>query len=392
MGNQLSVACAEPLERIPACSQCGERDAQNGTLTADLMNDVMDKSSVTNGTDAPITLRLWLQGRAGRKAKLIDNETKTVIVTAESNDESTIVITNVNCEFLFDQLSAKSCGEFGLLKNQYFFDTCIEDPADPFQGEPARTASCFAVVQFAQFAAIYPPSITVPPLIAPEKYLCEPPADTSLDLQGQTSYQIDLDDSGCPVTITFQCTAPLSVFARAFTGTCLDCDGNTVDCAIDAAQVACKRYERVWSIVDPCCSGEGPRLCTEAVQLIDVVMGGPCFTCPANVCEPALETTGDPQEVLRAQKAIDQASIENAGVRNGCGVLLTPEQYTIDCDDEIICSRCCRGEVSVERTWTVTDLVCDKSARCVQRLRVVNPCWERYFPTTRQQQCPCAQD
>jgi len=374
---QLSVSCEGALDPIARCSDCDEFD---DSITYNLMQQVLDGAMVTDGVNAPVSLRQWLAAPHDRKADLKDHESQTVLATAIGMDGQA-TIDSQNCAFLFALLNETTCMESPL---DYEFDLCITDVT--LQPNP-RTAMCFDTIRVEQFAALNPPSLTVPPLIAPERFLCEPPQDqvTTL-LEGQTCYKVYPLGEGYDVTVTFQCTAPVGLIATvdAESGTCRDCLGATVSCNSD--DVACKRYERTWQASYARCGVDS------ATQLIDVVMSGPCFVCPPDVCD--LMTSGDPQFPLIGQGLADeffiQEQAQNGTLTNGCGVPLAVGQITVHFRDEVLCARCCRGEISVDRIWTVTDRVCNKTSSCTQHLRVHNPCWEQYFPLRREQQCPCA--
>jgi len=151
----------------------------------------------------------------------------------------------------------------------------------------------------------------------------------------------------------------------------LDCDGAQTE----PDEATCIRETRKFTFVDQNCFKF-----TEVQQTLFAVIGGPCFQCPADVTLLAV----DVDKALEEQQAKDRLAMQNAGIRNGCGVLLNAfdERFvTITSEDETICAQCCRGEVAVRRTWTVTDVGCDKTDSCTQVIKVLNPGWQQYFPT-----------
>ena len=84
----------------------------------------------------------------------------------------------------------------------------------------------------------------------------------------------------------------------------------------------------------------------------------PCFECPPDEC--ALEST-DFAETLAELKEAGIALIEST-VTDGCIENPPLTTVSITCNDKIVCSRCCRGELVVDRTWTVTNTACEQSS------------------------------
>lgn len=153
---------------------------------------------------------------------------------------------------------------------------------------------------------------------------------------------------------------------------CVDCDGKEVSC--NSASATCQYWVRSFVAVDQC----GQRSDVAPLTVYAVVVGGPCFQCPPDRLD--LSTRGSPKALLLSLAAQDQQSILDNGIKDGCGRALTPEQVCITFRDKVLCDRCCRRERSVERTWSVHDKQCNRTATCVQQLRVTNPCWQKYFP------------
>jgi hypothetical protein len=119
--------------------------------------------------------------------------------------------------------------------------------------------------------------------------------------------------------------------------------------------------------------------CPEKRSTVDVVVrriGSPCFECPPDRC--AIESC-DFNATLAALKEEDRVLVLESAT-NGCGSSEFNKQVT--CEDNVVCNRCHRGELVVERTWSLQNLDCFDPPRittCVQRLRLVNtPIYKRW--------------
>lgn len=135
--------------------------------------------------------------------------------------------------------------------------------------------------------------------------------------------------------------------------------------------------------------------CPDKQATLNVVVlqvGNPCFCCPPNRCSVK---SCDFDATLADLKQKDEQSIL-ASATNGCGQ--TVFNKTVTCSDRVLCNRCCRGEMSIERTWTLTNDDCTNPVRsrsCAQRIRLVNCVlnkrWQRYFPCPNGP-CNCSSD
>lgn len=124
---------------------------------------------------------------------------------------------------------------------------------------------------------------------------------------------------------------------------------------------------------------------------VEVICGPPCGECPPEcVCD--LDAT-DPDAFKKAKERTLNYILEN--FTDGCGGEIVEDNVV--CFDKVLCKRCCRNEKSIIRHWFIRDKCFDSKSTpdekkkhqtvCIQFLRSVNKCWNKYFPA--QCECPC---
>jgi len=354
------AATAKPLQLllvkltfdVDACASCNDTP----TVLEQLVSDIKTNAVVT--TDQPQTIDEWLMNAF---------TVFTILIGKDVIYQEGFQGVQQNCALFQQALGGPPprCEQAIFNIRIVLTDASIVPPLNAISAPIVRALS------------LAPPRITMPPDLTGEKGLCAlpPPNTTFPALTGPTTALLDLGSGVATVQITSACGTWLPLLGVSATDA-RDCAGNVI--TGEQSDAACQRYEILLTLPSQDCAGAN----AAGSQLIDVVVGGPCFQCPADEC--ALESR-DVKEALDAAVKRGCRSIKRAGVRNGCGRKLNQSEYSIAYADKRVCDRCCRGEVVVERTWTVQDKQCDVSASCVQQLRVVNPCWQKYFPST----CEC---
>jgi len=368
MADSLQLVLSRLVFDVDACASCDD----NSALLL-LVNQIIDSSTVvTDG--ASLTVEQWIATAPGNHFFKLN--------VRDGGDEQTVYVEPDVVPGIPEPV-APDCAKFeqcvlggppprcALLESNV--KVCLVVFDDPF-----TQAAATIVVRALPLA---PPKVTMPPDLVGAGGLCALPTlnTTFPPLVGPTRALLDLGSGVATVEVTSACGTWLPSVG-SLPDQLRDCNGATVT---DRSKASCERWAVLLTIPAdqdscfPAANGGGQ-------QLIDVVVGGPCFTCPADECD--IESRNIKQALDAAAKR-GIAAIKAAGVRNGCGRVLRANQFAISFRDKRAGDRCCRGEVVVQRTWTVRDTQCGVEASCVQRLRVFNPCWQKYFPSTCELSC-----
>lgn len=346
----LQVICpVPPPGPIEQCITCEDFQAQ-------FIANVLVDSQVIDGATT-FTLESWLNvDTANRSTEFTFTGQVSPFFTQIGGNQS------FQCDIVQERLADIGCAG----GTDAFVISITDNAMDP--PREAATPDCEFIIFPAEGISI---TVEPNPVI-----LCndpEAPPSDPLVFQGSKSYELLLDNGATTVTIESESRDRIELTFENVPQNCTDCGGNSVDC--ESGSVACQNFDRFFTVSNDCTTVTDEQRIRVARRV--------CFECPPDRCN--LMTTGDPLLLLAEQGLADQELILPT-VTNGC-VPLSADNVNVSFQDTVLCSNCCRGEISIRREWAVRDLICDRFSGCVQHLRVRNPCWEKYFPSFAG--CPC---
>ena len=346
-----SLICSNVRFEVGPCFDCNsEPDSQLVYLREPLLDDAI----VRRVNQPDISLRTYLLQKAGWTATIVVGGTDVLMLTS---DGSVINTTLADCGSFYDEVGGDSP-----LCTTETVDSNVIVVAD-------ATANCNVPISV---VSMQNPRVTGS---ADNVTFCDDiptPLDQSEPQNAPFTYQPYAESD---FEFQVESNAPCAAIKASAMGGLenvqfFDCSGEQTS----EQMATCKKAVQKFAFSFEACEKE-----TMVSLVVQAVIGGPCFQCPADVTLQAI----DVDEALAAQKVTDRLALQEAGVQNGCLQPLDPfdkSSVTIDCKDETLCAQCCRGEVAVERTWTVTDVQCQKTTSCTQIVKVLNPGWQMYFP------------
>jgi len=268
--------------------------------------------------------------------------------------KGTLVTVSAQCDVLMQKVDAQRCSGGSVDLQMTLRDTCGGTVSTPITLNVDKTTAPTISASGSGPGILCVPLPTLPPVVLTG------PFPRIITLPGDFTLTVDAPE--CSTVTVQEGPTVLSTF---------DCAGNEV--AASSPGAACQTVARSIVATDQC-----DQSATAQLPAYQVIVGGPCFQCPPDRLN--LSTTGAPKALLAEQAIKGRRFILRKGVRDGCGRPLTRAQIAVRHSDRVLCDRCCRREQIVERTWSVTDRRCEKTATCVQQLRVTNPRWQKYFP------------
>lgn len=336
---------------VDGCARCED-------LLNDLVAEVKQKVIVEQGSLGPCTLADWL-------AKSTDNGFDIIL----QNDDQTVVYSESNGANLID------CPMLYNVVYRDGYPNCSE-------GERVFTLRVFGVdltdsEQFEQSVDLVTTVTGVPTPVLTVQQQPEPLC-TLEQFEEQTGalafpQQVQVFTfNGALITLTGSC-GEFVLAASETSVRAVDCSGAEID-SRDPTEFACLDATYTFTVALLNCTD---KVASATVQVRQI--GSPCFDCPPD--RLALEST-DFAATLSDIKETDRQTVLDSAT-NGCGDREFAK--TVSCTDRIVADRCCRGEMVLERTWTLSNDDCPgRSTSCVQHLRLIDPTvnerWQRYFP------------
>lgn len=227
-------------------------------------------------------------------------------------------------------------------------------------------------------------SPTTIPIFAPlEPIITIPSGDVVMPISGPLVVQVGVKGNPTKLgtaTITGPCPgSPLNVsVVGGQSGQFVVACGSTNTCQL---------YQRTLRVAR---TGTGCNETQNAQLGYQVIIGGPCFIAPEDVCEILNVTNAHEQLEQRIADGIELITDSASG---GCGNLST-SQITVEPTVNELCLRGARGEVSYEVTYKVsyTGFEFPPPVYTTQHLRFFSPAhpmWHEYFPAMFP--CECAE-